>query len=174
MDRYVSAVLDVRIVSDTAFENGRSGPRISTKRQWIDRLERISIRTFVSSQMHVAILAYQVYPYVPALEQALATLQNSLEYRLRIRARAADDLEHLRGCFLLVERLPRYGEQPHIFFSKARGLLAPRFMWVAVVFAHAWRQSHVATFCDSGRPTGNKPFPSVKDGIGPTIHNASD
>src|SRR5262249_42957607 len=41
-------------------------------------------------------------------------LQHSLEHRLQLTRRAANNLEHVRGCGLLLERLAQFVKQPRI------------------------------------------------------------
>src|SRR5260370_37267950 len=41
-------------------------------------------------------------------------LQQRLQNTLKVERRAADGLEHVGGCRLLLQRFPQLGEQPHV------------------------------------------------------------
>src|SRR6516225_3589311 len=49
-------------------------------------------------------------------------LDQGLQYRLQVESRAADDLEHIGRCRLLLQRLPQLLQQP-IVFDRYDGLL---------------------------------------------------
>jgi hypothetical protein len=48
------------------------------------------------------------------LAQPSGRLDERVEHGLKVESRAADDLEHIGGCSLLLQRLPQLVEQPHI------------------------------------------------------------
>ena len=64
--------------------------------------------------MDLVLLVDEEHSRVVAAEQMLATVQNLVEYRLRISHRPADDLEHLGRGGLLFERFPGFIEQSHV------------------------------------------------------------
>src|SRR5499433_4624328 len=88
-----------------------------------DELRRVTVS--LREEEHPVLLAS--YRGVVGVTKAASRFNERLQYRLEIEGRAADNLEHVGSCSLLLQRLGKFGraclhlfEQPHVLDSDHR------------------------------------------------------
>ena len=108
--------------------------RSPVRRAANELLEFFAPRAVVCADANAPIVADEVDPDHLAREQPLAARQDLVEHRRGIGDRAADRREHFARGALLLERLLRLVEQPHVL-ERDRRLVAERLQQSDLLFA---------------------------------------
>src|SRR5262249_39218662 len=105
-------VLDV---NDLAFKQDAPGYRSSVDSMWVscDELD-VFTREPVACFEVVNFALRSTYGYIVRLAKARRRFDKRIEHCLQVERRATDDLEHVRGGGLLLQRFPQLVEQPRV------------------------------------------------------------
>src|SRR6266403_2122257 len=113
--RVIRISLNIGDVNYFPFKHGSPGDRTSTRRNRVSFhvfpvLGRIAIR----GEMFEKLSHWARYGRHVRLAQSRRGFDQRVEHRLQIECRAADDLEHVSGGRLLLQRFPQLGEQARV------------------------------------------------------------
>src|SRR5262249_52111496 len=106
---------NVGYLNDSAFKRGPAGDSSSSQLDWIvphilDKHRRVT----VTSDLPVGFVLLARNGSQVRLAQPCRRFDQRIEHGLQIEGRAADDLEHVGGSGLLLQRLPQFVEQASV------------------------------------------------------------
>src|SRR3982750_2846100 len=99
---------------DVALEDRAARAAFAGKRHRVDSLDLVAVLAMVGGKLYIASAVGKRDTDQVSFKEALAALQNLVEDGCRVGDRAADGTEHLAEGFLLLQRLDRLVEKPHV------------------------------------------------------------
>ena len=106
---------DIENIDRSAFERGAGRTAVPAGADRVLLYPRSEFRRGIKRRSHPQYLAVETEYKSPVRPtQSGRTLDNRFKYRLKIERRAADDLEHVGGGGLLLQRFAQFVEQPRV------------------------------------------------------------